>query len=347
MSGDDIALRLQRAAAFYTAKSKSDLNFQVPPLEYDAARKRYFFESAPTPLKRLLGSPLTRSGKNATGPNKERAVFSGWGRPRIYHSGESKINSSHKGLDFASFIGEKVYACADGVVQFVGYQGTAGGVNVPGIYANPTTRDLYNADNVVIATRASTGDAGIYVTVVHNGDFEGYRTEYMHLGKTYVKVGQHVEEGTLLGEVGNTAVYNSAIHLHFQIKFITGSAAAIVFPGTMVPNYWPGHLDSTSNQATAGLQDLGDRRPVGEGLALRNAAGTVQAIDRARYLQNQGGADLKRLQSSHRDLIVQNLNAQQSQVYAAVAQFNVQSPLVEAPMAFDFTTGLWTDGKAV
>lgn len=345
MSGDDIALRLQRAAAVYAAKSRSDLNFQVPVVETDATGRK-FFDTAPTPLKRVLGSPLERKGKFATGPNKERVISSGWGRARIRHTKEKNVRTTHKGLDFKSFLGEKVYACADGTVRFAGLSTLAsGGVDIPGVYADDNTRDVYNADGVVIATDAQIGDAGIYITILHSGDFEGYRTEYMHLRKTFVNKGDKVQEGQLIAEVGNTAVRQSGIHLHFQVNFVAGRNTALVNPASLVPNHWPGQVDSTNTAATMGIQDLGDRRPAGQGVVLQSAAGTVQAVDRETNLYNQSGSDHKRRQSTHRDLIVSNLNAQQSQVYAAMAQFQGNAPTITDPMTFDFTTGLWSDGK--
>jgi murein DD-endopeptidase MepM/ murein hydrolase activator NlpD len=347
MSGDEVALRLQKAAAVYAAKSRSDLNFQIPPVDTDATGRKYF-ETAPVPLKRLLGSPLDRRGKYAQGPNKERVISSGWGRPRVRHLKERNVRTSHKGLDFRSFLGEKVYACADGRVTFAGLSMLkSGGLDVPGIYADAVTRDVFNADGIVIATDAQIGDAGIYITVQHTGDFEGYRTEYMHLGKTYVDKDDRVEEGQLIGEIGNTAVRRAAVHLHFQVNFVAGRSKALVNPTSLVPNYWPGHDDSTTTATTMGIQDLGEQRPAGAGVVFQGAAGTIQTLDRATNLQNQGGADHKRLQSAHRDLIVRNLNAQQSQLYSAIAQFGGNPPVVTDPMTFDFTTGLWSDGKAV
>lgn len=346
MSGDEVALRLQRAAATYAAKGRSDLNFQVPAVETDQTGRKYF-DTAPTPLKRLLGSPLERKGKYATGPNKERVIGSGWGRPRIRHTKEKSVRTSHKGLDFRSFLGEKVYACADGRVTFAGLSTLAsGGVDVPGVYADDNTRDVHNADGVVIATDAQIGDAGIYITIQHNGDFEGYRTEYMHLRKVFVKKGDKVQEGQLIAEVGNTAVRRGAVHLHFQVNFVVGRNKALVNSAGLVPNYWPGHIDSTNSATTMGIQDLGDKRPAGQGVVFQGAVGTVQTLDRATNLQNQRGGDYKRAQSVHRDLIVQNLNAQQSQLYAAIAQFQGNAPVITNPMTFDFTTGLWSDGKA-
>lgn len=348
MSGDEVALRLQRAAATYAAKGRSDLNFQVPAVDTDPAGRKYF-DTAPTPLKRLLGSPLERKGKYATGPGNppERILLSGWGRPRTRHTKERNIRTSHKGLDFKSYLGEKVYACADGRVMFAGLSTLAsGGIDIPGVYADDNTRDVYNADNVVIATDAQIGDAGIYITIQHNGDFDGYRTEYMHLRKVFVKKGDKIQEGQVIGEVGNTAVRRASIHLHFQVSFVVGRNRALVNPTSVVPNYWPHNLDSTNSPETMGFQDFGDRRPVGQSVVLQNAIGTVQNLDRETNLYNQSGYDHKRRQATHRDLVVSNLNAQQSQLYASNAQFQGNAPVVKNPMTFNFTTGLWSDGKA-
>ena len=109
-------------------------------------------------------------------------------------NGEIKVNSSfnpsrrhpvtgrirpHKGVDFKAAIGTPVYAPADGVVYFSGYQRAAGN----------------------------------YIIIKHKN---GYKTVYMHLSKRHVKKGQKVKLGQLIAKSGNTG-RTSGPHLHYEI----------------------------------------------------------------------------------------------------------------------------------
>lgn len=109
-------------------------------------------------------------------------------------NGEIKINSEfnpsrrhpvtgrirpHKGVDFKAPIGTPVYAPADGVVYFSGYQRAAGN----------------------------------YIIIEHNN---GYKTVYMHLSKRHVKKGQKVKLGQLIAKSGNTG-RTSGPHLHYEV----------------------------------------------------------------------------------------------------------------------------------
>lgn len=110
-------------------------------------------------------------------------------------AGEIKINSQfnphrrhpvtrrispHNGVDFKASIGTPVYAPADGLVSFSGYQ------------------------------RA----AGYYVIVRH---INNYSTVYMHLSKSEVKEGQKVTVGQLIARTGNTG-RTTGPHLHYEVR---------------------------------------------------------------------------------------------------------------------------------
>ena len=86
----------------------------------------------------------------------------------------------HKGVDFKASIGTPVYAPADGVVTFAGYQ------------------------------RA----AGYYMIIRHQGD---YSTVYMHLSKMEARRGQKVTVGQVIAKTGNTG-RTSGPHLHYEIR---------------------------------------------------------------------------------------------------------------------------------
>ncbi len=88
--------------------------------------------------------------------------------------------SPHNGVDFKASVGTPVYAPADGVVSFAGYQ------------------------------RA----AGYYVIVRH---INNYSTVYMHLSKYEVKRGQKVTAGQLIARSGNTG-RTTGPHLHYEVR---------------------------------------------------------------------------------------------------------------------------------
>lgn len=98
----------------------------------------------------------------------------------------------HTGIDLAAPLGTRFYAAAAGWVTEAGYDRTEGLAN---------TRMI----------------------VQHDGGNDGYATEYLHWITTFVKVGDYVEAGDPLGEVGSVG-YSTGPHLHFAvIDFEDGS----------------------------------------------------------------------------------------------------------------------------
>ena len=86
----------------------------------------------------------------------------------------------HNGLDFAAPHGTPIYASADGVVSFTGWQSAYGRL----------------------------------IKIKH--DF-GYETRYAHLSKIRVKNGQRVSRGERIGDMGNTG-RSTGTHLHYEIR---------------------------------------------------------------------------------------------------------------------------------
>ncbi|MEM7056870.1 MAG: DUF5930 domain-containing protein [Pseudomonadota bacterium] len=86
----------------------------------------------------------------------------------------------HNGVDFAAPHGTPIYATADGVVSFSGRQ----------------------------------RGYGIIVKIRHAFGFE---TVYAHLSKSRVKVGQRVERGDRIADMGNTG-RSTGTHLHYEIR---------------------------------------------------------------------------------------------------------------------------------
>lgn len=370
---DEIAQRLQRLATSITRKNSSDLNQAVPPVEYNTVpaqgggtRKIRFFDTAPTPLKRLLGSPLVQKGPFAKGPSNERLIASGWGdaRPSSYEPGSP--HTIHYGLDFPGPIGEPVYASADGIVTFSGWQTRGGRVDVDLVHADYNAKTYVDARGVVVWSTAmdaaavdkdKIGFGGICAHVTHNGDFQGYRTEYYHLTSVTVSHGQHVLEGQQIGTLGATGfagLFFSSLksaHLHYQVAFVDGSASALIRPTAIVPNYWPGHADSTvlttlSTKVGPALLSLG-LAPAGTQVISNMALTHAQGADRATIMENQGVEEVKQRQADHNDLVAGRLGANQSALYTAVASFQQRGVVVAAPMTFDFTTGTWSDGRPI
>jgi murein DD-endopeptidase MepM/ murein hydrolase activator NlpD len=90
-------------------------------------------------------------------------------------------NSFHKGIDIAGDIGDDVLASMDGNV----------------IYAQ------YN-----------DGGYGNLIIIEHEDDMNTY---YGHLSNFYVKVGDKVKKGDVIGAVGNTG-FSTGPHLHFELR---------------------------------------------------------------------------------------------------------------------------------
>lgn len=97
---------------------------------------------------------------------------------------QSKPPEKHNGIDLVPTGGDKnIYAAADGIV---------------------TTNMFY-------------GNAGNYVTLMHQVEGTTYYTQYMHMAElSNVKVGQSINKGEVIGVVGSTG-RSTGPHLHFAI----------------------------------------------------------------------------------------------------------------------------------
>jgi len=97
--------------------------------------------------------------------------------PRRLHPITKRV-SPHNGTDYAVGVGHKVYSIGDGVVQFSGYHPAAGN----------------------------------YIVIKHG---RKYTTRYLHLSKLYVRKGQRIKMGKLIGKSGNTG-RSTGPHLHYE-----------------------------------------------------------------------------------------------------------------------------------
>lgn len=109
--------------------------------------------------------------------SKLRQMASGYGYRLDPVYGTSKF---HEGMDFAAPIGTPVYATGNGTVSFAGWQRGYG--------------------NLIVI------DHGY-----------NYASRYAHLSKIGVRVGQKVERGEMIGEVGNTGK-STGPHLHYEVR---------------------------------------------------------------------------------------------------------------------------------
>ncbi|MCP4595725.1 M23 family metallopeptidase [Neptuniibacter sp.] len=90
----------------------------------------------------------------------------------------------HYGIDFKADRGTPVYATADGVVEFGGYNKSSG--------------------------------FGKLIILQHNF---GFKTYFAHLDAVKVKVGEFVSKGQLIGLSGNTGL-STGPHLHYEIRHL-------------------------------------------------------------------------------------------------------------------------------
>lgn len=96
---------------------------------------------------------------------------------RRFHPVHKKIKA-HRGIDYSAPTGTPVYAAGDGRVSKAGY--------------SPAN--------------------GNFVFIQHSGQ---YATKYLHFHKRFVKTGQRVKQGQMIGTVGSTG-YSTGPHLHYE-----------------------------------------------------------------------------------------------------------------------------------
>ena len=177
-----------------------------------------------TARRRLLTNYalLNRRGKGLGGisfvsplDGYPRIAISGLGEPR------DQGRRPHRGIDFASEQGEPVRSVASGTVTFAGVDWERR-AHIP-----------LEPWGAVIVHERHMGPRGLFVEVDHGN---GVVSLYAHLASYDVQVGDRVEAGQRLGEVGRTGIRDSGAHLHFGM-FQDGEVldplehlAAYVFP---------------------------------------------------------------------------------------------------------------------
>jgi murein DD-endopeptidase MepM/ murein hydrolase activator NlpD len=327
----ELAQRLSVAAGRLADKQQETDNWKPPALQKIPETNQYFYLTAPIRLKRRFSSPVALTGPLSIGPNRERLIAKGW-------------EGKHTGLDYSGVYGEDVKACASGRVDFVGYMAIVNNrpIKVLGPKQN-TQGDVLNVLGIVSAAKSTVGDGGIFVRITHDGDFSGYQTEYFHLSATSVIEGGRVEEGAVIGKMGNTGNVTTP-QLHLSVSYFNGGRAVAVNPSTLVPNYFPGHTDTTTTEDELLRANYINPGPGGQRLVTGLAASFLRTIDRSTDIQNIDRKKLTAAQTEHTAYITQTIGQQQAQVYEAAAKFQQAGIIVIDAMTFDFDNGYWVDG---
>lgn len=327
----ELAQRLSVAAGRLADKRQETDNWKPPPLQKIPETNRYFYITAPVRLKRCFGSPVALTGPLSIGPKRERLIAKGW-------------EGVHTGLDYSGIYGEDVKACASGRVDFVGYIAAVNKNPVSVLRPRQNTQgDVLNVIGYVSATKSVVGDGGIFIRITHDADFSGYQTEYFHLSATSVIEGEHVEEGEVIGKMGNSGNVPTT-QLHLAVAYSSGGRAVAVNPSTLVPNYFPDHTDSTTTTDELLRANYINPGPGGLRLATGLVASFLRTIDRSTDIQNLDRKKLTAAQAEHTAYVTQVIGQQQAQVYEAAAKFQQAGIIVLNAMTFDFDNGYWVDG---
>ncbi len=134
---------------------------------------------------------LATVSPSSSGSSKEPLLLNVNNFPSFAGYYQRPINGGHKSqglhgynaVDLAAPVGTPIYASADGVV-------------------------------IVSKVGGYNGGYGTYVVISHTN---GTQTVYGHMSKDIVRVGQHVEQGQIIGAVGNTGK-STGPHVHFEIR---------------------------------------------------------------------------------------------------------------------------------
>lgn len=344
---------LRRYAAALTAQADADAGKTRSPSTTNADGQRVPLHAPKLPGNRLLGSPLdVGAGPNVVSyrGNPVRRVSSGWGEARSTGYDElANRERAHHGLDFPGQVGEPVRAAFDGTVTFVGVQRrVAGSTALAGAVAR-ADGSIQGPGGALIPP-SDIGFGGLFVQITHTGAYQGYQTEYMHLASTppALKSGTVVKEGDVIGTLGvsggNGGVVRSGPHLHFQIR-----TAGRAVPGeSLVLHYNPKRPQEApgADVIAETLAQLQQTRMTAGQLAVYG-----QATDHARAENRAASAESENRQAQF--LAMANagrqgagaLDAEASRVNLARDRLTGVSKGVAGATLFDYTTGLWSDGK--
>jgi len=142
-------------------------------------------------------APLMRYIPNGS-PIEYKGITSRYGS-RIHP--KLKKREFHKGTDMKASMKTPIYAPADAVVEYTGYNKKSG--------------------------------YGRLIILSHN---YGFRTFYGHLNKIAVKTADFIKKGDLIGYTGNSGL-STAPHLHYEIRFLQHTVNPYWFIKWNVKNY--------------------------------------------------------------------------------------------------------------
>ncbi len=118
-------------------------------------------------------------------PLEFKYISSGFTTRARFVSSNLGWTKSHRGIDYAAVMGTPIRAVGDGTIISAGW---------------------------------NTQGYGNRISIRHN---ETYTTNYAHLSKIFVKKGQKVKQGDIIGAVGSTG-FSTGPHLHYElVKFGT------------------------------------------------------------------------------------------------------------------------------
>lgn len=120
----------------------------------------------------------------------------------IWQLAQGSYSKRHTAIDMAVPVGNNVHAPCDGEVIFSGNNGNGG---------------------ITIVMYAGTDGSATYYF------------QFLHLNETWVRAGDRVKKGDVIGQSGNTG-NSTGPHLHFQLDKCTGSSSSHIDPRTLVPS---------------------------------------------------------------------------------------------------------------
>lgn len=107
----------------------------------------------------------------------------------------------HRGIDYRGKKGDGVIATASGTVEYAGFHKRSG------------------YGKLIIISHAN-----------------GFKTLYGHMSKLYVRTGQVVKKGELIGGIGSTGL-SSGPHLHYEVSFVQRKLNPVPFIDWSLKNY--------------------------------------------------------------------------------------------------------------
>lgn len=208
-----------------------------------------------------------------------RAIFgAGWVWKRGFHV--TGASDDHHGVDFSVAPGTPVPSLTSGTVVYAENAGGGGGM-----YSGP----YVPADNLARAKAFWINGGGNSVIVE---DANGVRYSYAHLSKFGVKVGDHVNVGSFIGNSGSTGD-STGPHLHFGMYATKLQRPSTYADQVRVPTEWidPQPFLATLAASKPSTALLGAWNnivafPVGHKLTAADVDTIISRLDAAHFFQS-------------------------------------------------------------